>query len=117
MTLPQGSQPVVANNTIVLNNGGVRVDARVPTSAHLYANNILIGNTVGLLVDFLAPGREPTWKNNLVFGNGTNYSGIPDQTGMNGNISSDPKFVPTRNNFRLQPGSPAIRSTVTGVLS
>jgi len=108
MTLPEGNHPVVANNTIVQNSGGVRVDARVRTSTHLYANNILIGNTVGLLVEFLAPGNEPTWTNNLVFNNTTNYLGIPDQTGLNGNISTDPRFVQTPNNFQLQSDSPAI---------
>jgi hypothetical protein len=108
MTLPEGNHPVIANNTIVQNNGGILVDARVPTSTQIYANNILIGNTVGLLVDFLSPGHEPTWTNNLVFNNTTNYSGIADQTGLNGNISSDPRFVPTPNNFQLQPDSPAI---------
>ena len=112
MTLPEGNSPVIANNTIVQNSVGVRVDARVATSPQLYANNILVANGVGLQIDFLSSGHEPTWTNNLVFNNTTNYSGIADQTGLNGNISSDPTFVPTvapiRNDFQLQPGSPAI---------
>src|SRR5713101_5313750 len=100
MTLPEGSHPEIANNTIVQNSGGVRVDARVPTSAQLYANNIIVANDVGLQVDFLISGNEPTWTNNLVFNNTTNYSGIADQTGVNGNISVDPQFV-SRRNFQL----------------
>ena len=107
ITLPEGNQPEVANNTIVQNTVGVRVDARVPTASQLYANNIILGNAVGLEVDFLVTGNEPTWMNNLVFNNTTNYSGIADQTGLNGNISVDPQFVGSHN-FQLQPASPAI---------
>jgi serine protease len=92
MTLPEGNQPEIANNTIVQNSVGVRVDARVPTSTQLYANNIILANDVGLQVEFLNPGNEPAWMNNLVFNNVTNYSGIADQTGLNGNISVDPQF-------------------------
>jgi len=107
MTLPEGNHPEIANNTIVQNSVGVRVDARVPTSTQLYANNVIVANDVGLQVDFLIPGNEPTWMNNLVFNNTINYSGIADQTGLNGNVSVDPQFVATRN-FQLQPTSPAI---------
>jgi serine protease len=107
MTLPEGNDPEIANNTIVQNSVGVRVDARVSTSTQLYANNIIVANDVGLQVDFLIPGNEPTWMNNLVFNNTINYSGIADQTGLNGNISVDPQFVSTRN-FQLQSTSPAI---------
>lgn len=110
MTLPQGNHPVIANNTIVQNSVGVRVDARVPTSTQLYANNILLANGIGFHMEFGVPGNAPTWVNNLVFNNTTNYSGIADQTGLNGNISSDPMFLPTRSrgDFELQMGSPAI---------
>jgi len=107
MTLPEGSHPEIANNTIVQNSVGVRVDARVATSTQLYANNIIVANGIGLQVDFLISGNEPTWMNNLVFNNTINYSGIADQTGINGNVSVDPQFVSTRN-FQLQPTSPAI---------
>jgi len=107
MTLPEGNRPEIANNTIVQNSVGVRVDARVPTSTQLYANNIIVANGVGLEVDFLVSGNHPSWMDNLVFNNTTNYSGIADQTGVNGNISVDPQFVAARN-FQLQPTSPAI---------
>ena len=106
--LPSGSHPVIANNTIVQNNIGIREDGRFSAN-HLYANNILIGNSVGFQVDFPA-GTQLTWTHNLVFGNTTNYSGIANQTGLNGNISKDPMFLPTRSlgDFELQAGSPAI---------
>ena len=110
MTLPEGNTPVVANNTMVANSVGVRVDARVPTSSQLYANNIVVGNGMGLEVDFLGTGNEPTWENNLVFGNTSgDYFGIADLTGMNGNISLDPEFMGQgARDFELSPGSPAI---------
>jgi hypothetical protein len=107
MTLPEGNEPEIANNTIVQNSVGVRIDARVPTSTQLYANNIIVGNDVGLQVDFLNPGNEPTWMNNLVFNNTTNYLGIADQTGLNGNVSVDPQFISNKN-VQLRPTSPAI---------
>ncbi|MBZ5720839.1 MAG: hypothetical protein LAO03_10710 [Acidobacteriia bacterium] len=109
MTLPTGNAPVIANNTIINNSVGVRMDARVPTSTQLYLNNLIYGNQMGLEVDFLSAGNEPTWTNNLVFQNTTNYFGIADQTGQNGNISVDPVFVDfTHHNFQLQSTSPAI---------
>jgi hypothetical protein len=123
MTLPAGSAPVVANNTIVQNSVGIHVDAQVVTSAHLYANNILFGNVVGLEVDLLTAGHEPRWTNNLVFNNTTNFSGIADQTGLNGNISVNPRFVPTFSSGRglaslqLQAGSPAIDAGMLSVPS
>jgi hypothetical protein len=120
MSLPAGNHPVIANNTIVQNSIGVKISAQVATSAQLYANNVLIGNGVGLQVENGTPANNPTWNNNLVFLNGTNYSGIADQTALNGNISSDPLFVPIFSTspafasfsnffpFQLRPGSPAI---------
>lgn len=108
--LPEGNLPIVTNNTIVSNRVGIRVDARVATSTQIYANNILIGNDVGLEVAFSGPGRDPTWTHNLVYLNSMNYTGIADQTGLNGNISKDPMFLPTqsRADFELEAGSPAI---------
>ena len=98
------NQPVVANNTIAQNSVGVLVSGG--STSQLYANNIIIQNNVGLFVDF----GGFIWTNNLVFGNTMNYSGIGDQTGLNGNISTDPMFLPTRSrrDFELQVGSPAI---------
>src|SRR5204862_7948708 len=53
---------------------------------------------------------EPSWNNNLVFLNAINYSGVSDQTGLNGNISVDPLFLWTRSRdtFQLDDTSPAI---------
>jgi len=110
MTLPVGNTPSVINNTIVGNSGGgVRVDTRIPTSLQVFRNNILVSNSVGLFTEFGTAANAPTWTNNLVFNNTTNYSGIADQTGLNGNISVSPLFVnQAAMDFHLQAGSPAI---------
>jgi hypothetical protein len=114
LTLPTGNTPVVINNTIVSNSVGIRVDARVDTTAHSYLNNILVGNTVGLQVDFWSPANYPLWAYNLVIG-GQNYTGIPDQTGANGNISVDPLFtcLPS-DDYHLLAGSPCIDAGTSG---
>jgi hypothetical protein len=107
LTLPVGNNPQVINNTIVGNEVGIRVDARVATALQLYRNNILANNGIGLEIDFLNPGNEPTFTNNLLFANTTNYDGISDQTGTNGNLLGNPLFAGP-NDYRLTQGSPAI---------
>jgi len=88
--LPVGNAPDVANNTFVNNDVGIQYDARVATSTQLYRNNLIYGNGTGVLVYFGQPGNYATWENNLVFGNTTNYVGMSDPTGTDGNIAADP---------------------------
>jgi hypothetical protein len=58
-----------------------------------------------LPADHMLPG----WSNNLVYQNGTNYSGLPNQSGINANLSADPLFVcSVQNDFHLLAGSPCI---------
>jgi hypothetical protein len=109
MALPTGNAPKTINNTLIGNNTGIRVDRRVDASGQVYENNILVGNGVGLQVDFGVEANNPTWKRNDVFNNATNYLGILDQTGVNGNISADPLLWNSAGgNYHLQAGSPAI---------
>jgi serine protease len=108
MTLPSDGLPVVLNNTIVRNPVGIYVDAGIPTSQQIYENNLLYANQVGLEVVSGSSANYPTWKNNLVYG-GTPYSGIPDQSGANGNISGPPKIL-SYADFHEQYGSPAINA-------
>jgi hypothetical protein len=120
MWLPEGNAPQVINNTIVSNHVGIYVGAQINTVQQIYRNNVIVGNDVGLeVVDAPGPQNNPTWRDNLVFGNIANYTGITDQTGSSGNISSDPLFVDQAGRvFDLSPGSPAIdQGTATGAPS
>ena len=70
----------------------------------MIVNNIVAFNDSGIQI---ARGSLP--RNNCVFGNPVyNYSGIPDPTGTNGNISLDPVFVANEFqwDFHLSPDSP-----------
>ena len=75
-------------------------------------NNLVAFNTWGL--EQLGDEYAPTIKNNCVYGNAlqgkkTDYQGIADQTGLNGNISADPKLENYHfGQVHLQPDSPCI---------
>lgn len=107
LALPDRVSPVVANNTIVHNTVGMKLSLVGSVASHVYANNIIVKNAIGLDVD--QGSAAPIWNNNLVFRNVTNYFGISDQTGLNGNISANPRFVSLATlNFDLRSSSPAI---------
>ncbi len=73
-------------------------------------NNIVTGATQDGIQVFNYGGIS--FHNNNIWGNQTNYTdgtSIPDQTGINGNISQDPQFVNAAvGNFRLASNSPCI---------
>lgn len=106
MVLNYGASPVVINNTIVRNHAGIRVDGRAAPFRLSFYNNIVSGNLVGLQIEYEPP---IVWLNNLLGGNGTDYIGLPNQAGTNGNISGVPAFQcghpSTAIEFRLSPGS------------
>jgi len=109
LTLPYNNYPIVANNTFVGNDVAIRVDRRVNTSRFVFRNNVISGNGIGLEVDFGSEANNPTWYHNIVYGNSTDYDVISNQTGLAGNLSSDPMFVDIdAGNYDLQFGSPAI---------
>ena len=103
--LPSGNNPVVINNTFVGNSVAIDYGSFSPT---VFRNNILYGNTTGFQLGY--PAITPTFDHNDVYNNTTNYAGgMPDDTGVNGNLSADPLFI-SASDLQLQPGSPAIDS-------
>ena len=108
-----GGSPRITNNTVVGNAAGIAAcDLYIhPTAARpVIGNNLIWGNDQGFAsFDYGASIDEVIWQNNLVYANTANYSGIPDQSGTNGNISTDPLlFDPANNDFHLSYGSSAI---------
>jgi parallel beta-helix repeat protein len=111
LTLPSGNNPSVVNNTFVGNRVAIRVAASIPTVGQSYRNNLITQNGIGLEVVLGSPANYPVWENNLVFGNSSDYDGIPDLTGMAGNIAVDPRLADVANaDFHLLSDSPAIDS-------
>jgi hypothetical protein len=108
LTLPSGGHPVVSNNTFIRNPVAIKYGSFSSTT---FTNNILDGNGTGFLLDY--PYQQPIWQANLVHNNGTDYAGgMPNLTGIAGNLSVDPLFI-SSSNPRLQPGSPAFNSGVS----
>jgi hypothetical protein len=112
MSVDPGRQPVVTNNTLVGNRGGIYLGLLIggpfDRSGQIFRNNLIVENTVGL--DMPSVGDVgPTWEHNLVFDNGIDFIGVDDPTGTNGNIAVAPKFVDEfAVDHHLAPGSPAI---------
>jgi hypothetical protein len=100
----------VVNNTIVANRTGISMGRSHGQYSQIFRNNLIVGNAVGVDMPVLAGSDpDPVWDHNLLFDNETNYRGLPDQTGTNGNLSVDPKLVDNfAIDYRLEPGSPAI---------
>ncbi len=89
---------VVAQNTIIENSsplsGGGGLYVQGPSTPDI-SNNIIAYNTGGTtFANGVAVGAAPELLHcNDVFSNvGTNYSGVDDPTGSDGNISVDPQF-------------------------
>jgi hypothetical protein len=105
--------PFIANNSIVANHGaGIWFSTSFGNYAPNIQNNLVAFNTWGL--EQLGDTYSPIIKNNCVYGNvlqgkDTNYQGIANQTGLNGNISADPKLENYPfGQIHLQPDSPCI---------
>jgi hypothetical protein len=90
--------PIITNCTILNNRatmystgGGIYCYSSSPfiTNCIIVANTTGSGMGGGISSDY----SSPTIIYNNVYGNSKNYYGISDQTGINGNISADPKFV------------------------
>ena len=130
----EDSQALIANNLISGNGGGIGCHN---SSANVIINNTIIGNVGADSYGIICSGSETiantivafhtigiaastgtSVRNCCVYGNTTtNYGGVPDQTGTNGNISADPKLSwPFYSNAHIQPGSSCIDAGDDGVV-
>jgi PKD repeat protein len=107
-----GTNIFIYNNTIANNNlSGIAGNA-FDVAPLTIKNNIIAFNGIGIGTD----GTLPVIQYNNVYSNyqGTtldNYQNIPDQTGINGNISADPSFVnASSGDYHLNSGSPCINA-------
>jgi parallel beta-helix repeat protein len=112
---PWGVSTVV-NNTVVANSGvGIYWNNTTLTNC----NNLVAFNWVGLMQNTNAL----LLANNEVFGNtlggvNSDYIGLTNQTGVNGNISAEPGLANYRlGNFHLQPGSVCSNAGLSGILN
>lgn len=105
-----GSTPTITNNTIADNyNGGIDCQ---PNSNPQIENNIIASNGFGWAVR-VSNDSSPIIRYNNLWDNdsGTTGPAIPDQTGINGNISTNPDFVaPDTNDYHLDYDSPCINT-------
>ncbi len=98
--------PQIYNNTIINNYYGLNILTDVNG---IFQNNIIYDNTYGIHVSDGCTDVCDTIQSNLIYNNETNYFVLPDQTGINGNISADPLFIdPGNSDYRLSISSPAI---------
>lgn len=108
----------ITNNTVVANNGPGIYWAN--TSPKI-TNNLIAFNTWGLEQGSYGLTSSVIKHNNVyrnsVKGKKTDYYGVADQTGIDGNISADPKMANYKiGEFHLQPGSPCINAGETGAV-
>ena len=99
------ASPMIKNNVIVENgNAGIYLSSGEP----LIASNIIVDNEYGI-----SGYGSPAVIYNDVFSNTSeNYSeGVSSDIG---DISKDPKFVDTKDDYHLQEGSPCIDAGITG---
>jgi len=92
--------PLIANNTIVRNEVGMRFVSAYTARYQTIRNNLFYGNGTGVLWEARTYEPErPQWRHNLVHGNGVDYQDafgtagpgtIESLSSGNGNISVDP---------------------------
>ncbi|MFC1931213.1 right-handed parallel beta-helix repeat-containing protein, partial [Chloroflexota bacterium] len=94
------------SDTVGGNGGGIYINTSTPVIANSIITNNTAPNSGGGIFVSNSPSANIT--HNDVWSNSTDdYSGIADQTGINGNISQDPQFAEA-GDYHLQSGSPCI---------
>jgi hypothetical protein len=103
-------RPELINNTIVRNRTGIDwTDPNLTLEPAIAVNNLIAFNDVGLRSTPMPFGAAETrWRRNLFFDNDRMVAGIPALAAELGNLTSDPRFVNARGDYRVQPGSPAL---------
>lgn len=96
------SYNTIADNTAASNGGGIAYFNGNPT----ISSNIVAFNSQGIR----SLSGPAVFSNNNVYGNTAgNYASVADPTGMNGNISSDPRFLGRAyGDYHLTDGSPCV---------
>lgn len=104
-----------ANHNTIYKNGSkgvnfpaVKVEGMITGQIDIHDNIVAFNNGAGLQFSGTASNLAGVYRNNDVYGNYSNYEGVADQTGVNGNISADPLFNLSTGTFCLMPGSPAL---------
>jgi len=118
-----GSTATLVNNTIAGNHAGNESQGQTGPEVYVsgfygtmtFWNNIITGHNANAVVycDPLYGAPSPSFYNNDAFSpDGSDYAGTcSGETGQNGNISADPKFVnKSKRNYRLRKASPAINA-------
>jgi parallel beta-helix repeat protein len=105
------SFPTIVSNTITKNfkNG---IECQANTYPVITGNIITSNGTTGYGIR-VEPNSWPVIKYNNIWGNPAGNTGpaIPDQTGLNGNISADPVFLDIdANDYHLAQNSPCINA-------
>ena len=98
----------IENNTLVEGGEGVNIYSNYAQATAI--NNIITNNNYGIYTTYSQDSLETVY--NDVWNNSqSNYYGLADQTGVDGNISEDPLFIYLDSlNIHLNSTSPAINS-------
>lgn len=109
---------VTANHNTFYNNGmngtsfpAIDISGNISGPANITNNLVALNNGGGIRFNGTTSNLSVTYQRNDIYGNYTNYVGVPNQTGIDGNISANPLINTSTGTFCLQAGSPALLGT------